>query len=171
VRMTEEALPGLEIDEHLDTQRRGLIGDRIAWASLAVVIVSAVLGLFGNGLLGPSSVTAPGGGLVVGYDRFTRFGADSILSVRVSSDVFDGDRFSVALPLGYLDAMRLDGVSPQPLEEVRSEREITYLFAAPDSAHATVRFDITASDVGPLSGAVTVGRTGTRVSLSQFLWP
>jgi hypothetical protein len=44
--------PGLQIDEHYRSQRRSWVADRIGWVVMALVMVAALAGLFGNSFIG-----------------------------------------------------------------------------------------------------------------------
>jgi hypothetical protein len=169
--MEDEDSPGLQIEEHLPSQRRGWVLERVAWIVVAIVLVAAVLGLFGNGLLTPTAVGTSGGTLIVSYERFGRYGADSVLRVEVSNEAFVDDRFTLSISTSYLDSMKIDDIAPQPIESRFSDRAAIFTFATPDAASAHVRFDMTGSDVGGLDGTVGLPSVGERTSFSQFLFP
>jgi hypothetical protein len=63
----------LQIDEDLAFQRREWKIQRVGWGAMALVIIAALLGVFGTGPL--SNATLEREGLRLEYERFCRFAA------------------------------------------------------------------------------------------------
>ena len=63
----------LQIDQDLDAQRHHWIAERVGWTVITLVILAALLGLFGSGWLSEASVGTPEGALRLEYSRFGRF--------------------------------------------------------------------------------------------------
>jgi hypothetical protein len=62
--------PGTEIDQDLEFQRRIWKLQRVAWAVMALVVLAAVLGLLGPGVLGMATAGGRSSPLWLEYDHF-----------------------------------------------------------------------------------------------------
>jgi hypothetical protein len=65
----------LEIEEYIGFQRRDWAVRHIAWAILALVVLAALLGLFGNGILSKANLGDDEMPLQLEYERFGRYKA------------------------------------------------------------------------------------------------
>jgi hypothetical protein len=84
----------LQIDEDPDAQRRHWIAERVGWTVITLVILAALLGLFGSGWLSEASVGTPEGALRLEYSRFGRFLAPTTLRLHLGPDVIHEGRVS-----------------------------------------------------------------------------
>ena len=55
--------------------------ERIAWLGMLLILVAALFGLFGDGLLSHRQLRTADGSMVLEYDRFGQVSADTILSL------------------------------------------------------------------------------------------
>lgn len=162
--------PGLQIDEHYGSQRRGWIADRIGWAVMALVTVAALVGLFGNGFVGLRDAKDSTGLLQVEYNRFGRSGADIVLTVQVGERAASQSEIAVWLPNEYLEAVRIDDISPAPdkTEAYADGLLFTFLTAGGD---LEALFDLTGDKVGPVRGLVGLGGPQGAAGFDQFFYP
>jgi hypothetical protein len=87
---------GLQITEDLDFQHRIWKLQRIGWAVMVLLILAAVLGLFGRGILSRAVVTDAQGQLSVEYSRFARFQAPVELVVRIQHAADEAPSFWIS---------------------------------------------------------------------------
>ena len=162
--------PGLQLDEHYGSQRRGWMADRIGWAVMAIVIVAALTGLFGNGFIGLRNAKDNTGLLEVEYNRFGRNGADITLTVVVRESAAAQSEIAIWLSNEYLDAVRIDDIRPTPdaTEAHANGLKFTFLTAGGD---LEAMFDLTGGKVGPVSGLVGLGGPQGAASFDQFFYP
>ena len=96
-------------------QRREWVIQRIAWVLMGVILLAALLGLFGDGPLSHASARSPDGRIRVAYERFLRNHAPGEFSVFVEPGAVDADgRVRVWLARDYLESVRLKEVVPAP---------------------------------------------------------
>lgn len=110
-RPTTAKLGDLEPSRDLAFQRKVWRVERAAWVGLALVLLAALAGLFGEGPLSDAVAEAPGGRLRLEYDRFARRGAETELRLRIAAS----DREPrLTLDHGYLDAVEVRAIEPEP---------------------------------------------------------
>jgi hypothetical protein len=167
----EELQHSLDLDEHLSTQRLGLWVSRSAWAAMAAVLVAALLGYLGGGPLSHRSARHPSG-IALDYDGFGRYGADSILSFEIPAGAAGGDTRSLWIDGDYLQSMKIDQITPEPDKVVQSSGGYRYMFLVSQQApDLEVTFDLTAAEVGGLTGAFSDRMATGATTFDQFLFP
>lgn len=133
---------------------------RLQYVFMALVIATAaftVAGLFGGG--GISLAQEAGGGAGIVYQRFARYGRETVVEVRPS----DG---RVGIPLAYFERFKLDAVVPEPrTQRVEGNRIVFEFDAAGDLA---VRFHLLPRRSGRSETVITAG---TAFTITQFTWP
>lgn len=101
--------------------RRWSVVQRIGRIVFGLVLVAALLGVFGTGPLAHATASAPGGAFRVDYDRFLRSTQSSALQVSPSSTGSGGG--DIELASSYVDDVEVSDVSPQPdSETARGDR-------------------------------------------------
>lgn len=136
---------------------------RLQYVFMALVILIAALtlaGLFGDGWLSRAKLTSAGAS--VSYQRFARFGKETLLQVGLPA----GDR-SVGLPLAYFERFKLDAVVPQPSGQRLEGNRVVFEFDA--AGKTTVRFHLLPRRPGVVEAVITAG--GVSFDLAQFTWP
>lgn len=158
----------LQIDEDLPFERRQWRVQRVGWVLMALVLLLALLGLFGGGPL--SHARRVDGGLGLEYERFVHASAPTTLRITLTpQDAVAG----VSLDQRYLKAMSVDQVHPQPNRvEVRADGR-TFYFDAPDSQPVSVEIDLRPPDAGLAAGILrSSGRESTReIHFWQLVYP
>ena len=110
--MDEFASRKYPIQEHIAFQRRTWVVERIGWVALVVIVLAALLGLFGGGPL--SRQTAGSDEMKVQYDRFQRV-------TKLASFTFlfapaaNAER-RLHLNREFQDAFEITGIFPTPLQ-------------------------------------------------------
>lgn len=158
----------IQLAEHIPFQERLWHVQRIGWVVFALIILAALLGLFGQGPL--SSATAESGRLQVDYERFARFESPTTFDLRVAPAASDMT-VEVWLSQGYLQQIEVVSISPPP-SEVRADNDrLIYVFALHQvGVIAQVTFHVTPLRTGLL--LAQAGLTNEQpVQFSQFIYP
>jgi hypothetical protein len=162
-------------EEHFPQERREWVVQRVAWVVMVLILVAALLGAFGNGVLSKRTANSEDGGLRVEYQKIVRFQAISELRLKI--DVKEpGDEGLVTLTIGggYLEHFELESVVPEP-EEQRSGEGHVVLMLRPvrpgEPVEVTVRAKV--EKLGEITGELSVqgGGLPQRVRLEQFALP
>lgn len=163
-----ERVGDLEIDQDMPFQERMWRAQRVGWAIMALLLVAALLGAFGTGLL--SRATAESGPLQVQYDRFVRFESPAQLEVRVAPGAA-GDDVRVTLSHEYLRHLLVEHITPQPEQVLDGGGRLTYVFALAGAGEpAEITFHLRPERPGLLHAQVGL-TDGQPTSFTQFVYP
>jgi hypothetical protein len=162
----------LEILEDMQFQERDWTRERVGWIAIAVILLVAVLGGFGHGLLGYRSVADGEGKLNVTYEQVARRGGVTNLDVTITAGAIVGDRVQLHLPDGYLDHIDIEAITPEPAESLPDGEGIVFEFQLDDQTpgDVTIRFDLRPDQVGTAEATVELV-DHTSVRFEQLLLP
>lgn len=110
----------LEVGEDLEFQRRMWAIQRVAWAVMGLLLLLALLGLFGPGPLSSARVGDRGDPARLEYRRFERLASPTTLRVQVAPGAAREGTVQVALDRRYLEGVRVQRVTPEP-DQVEAE--------------------------------------------------
>lgn len=158
---------GLELEQDLAFETAEWRAVRVTWIVLLLVMVGTGLGLFGAGPLSSVSLPAPDAPFSVEYGRFGRFGASMRLAVQVPPDADGAIRFS--LNQEFVQAFRIDTITPDPAEARLVPDGIEYRFDAEHTARRPVIFELQPARRWLVRGSVRAPE-GTR-EFWQFIYP
>ena len=153
----------LEIDQDVDYERRSLRLRRVFAVVWTLILVAALLGLFGTGPL--SDARAVDGSLHVGYERFTRFGTTT--EVTIEPGAGEG-MTNVAISRSYLQDFVIDAILPQPADAAVLPDRVVYTFEL--RLPTELKFFMTAREVGAKKATIW-GPAGDSLSYDQFVYP
>lgn len=160
----------LEIRYDLDYHRRLFLFQRLGWAAIAVLLLAALLGVVGAE--GPlNSGRAGDHRLQVEYERFPHQESRTQLRITLRGAAPDG-RLVLWLDRGFIGAVRLQQVTPQPNGVIAQADGVSYVFAAArPEATVDVGLLFEPQAAGRLRGEVRAGADGAPVRFTQFVYP
>lgn len=133
----------LDIEQDLTFQNRSWALQRVIWGLMALVILLAMLGLFGDGPLSRAVAGGSSKGLWVEYDRFARFQAPTVLKLHLTRQSPDVTQARVWVSNAFLDSCRLARINPEPVESIVESDRVEYVFLLGDPGQtSTVRMFI-----------------------------
>ena len=138
---------------------------RIGWVLVALFLVLAVAGLFGNGPLS-RAYTEDGAGRI-DYERFTRYGLSTDLVVTPAASAHGVNRVSISGD--YLEAFRVERITPEPAAVRMTGTQIVYEFASA-APGASISFHIRPQRLWHHSATVTID-AGAPLHISQLTYP
>ena len=161
----------LGIREDMRRQRAEWIIERAGWALIALVLVAALAGLLGHGPLSRATAGEPGSRLWAEYHRFERHQAPTELRVHLGPGAGSGGELRVWVGRGYLDAIELERVDPEPVAVEAGADQHVFVFAMPDPGRPTsVLFRFQPDTYGSLRGRLGLP-DGEEVTFDQFAYP
>jgi hypothetical protein len=159
----------LEIVQDARLQEIVWAWQRFMWIVFAGTILLALLGLFGGGPIGRTTLGNPGGRLVIEYDRFSRIQSPSSLDLEfrplqnVSSRIW--------VNRDYVERAGFQPVSPTPEREIAGPDGTTFVMAAsPVGRPVRVRFRLNPEGPGFLRARVRLD-DGPEVGFTQVVYP
>lgn len=161
----------LDIDEDLRFQRREWAFERVSWAAMALLILAALLGLFGRGPMSDHTVASPDGAVAIEYERFLNQRSTTTLTVRVSGDVTAAGTFRLAINSDYLEGVEVKQITPAPVVVEAGEGRHLFVFRAADPGRPTaVVFHLEPGGMATLHGRVSVAG-GPAAAFDQLVYP
>ncbi|HEX7045986.1 MAG TPA: hypothetical protein VF275_00235 [Gammaproteobacteria bacterium] len=136
---------------------------RLQYVFIALVIVIAglsIAGLFGGGWLSRTEASSDGASVV--YQRFMRYGNETVLEARLPAG-----NGSITIPLEYFGRLKLNTVVPQPQAQRIQGNRVVFEFGA--TGESVVRFHLLPLEPGASEAGIGVGNASFTVS--QFTWP
>lgn len=144
---------------------------RVAWAVLVLAVVAVLLGAFGGtGFISTASMRSPDGALEIHYQRLARRSAPATLEVRVAGVHVDGPELRLGLDRKYLEAARIERITPAPLRTESGDRQITFVLAATAGTPALVVFQLKMDAIGLERARVTLAPDRS-LEFTQFIYP
>ena len=149
---------------------------RVGWGVLAVLVVAALLGVFGRGPLAHAG--AGEGPLSMKFDRFLRHGAPSDLEIEVAAGSADAEgRVRLWFDRRYLEKVRVEKVIPEPEWMEAAAERVTYVFRASspkDPIHVVL--ELNPDRIGLQRGRAAVmggagGAGGAPLDFEQLVFP
>jgi hypothetical protein len=138
-----------------------------AWTFFALVLIAALLGLFGNGVA--SRARAEKSGLSLEYERFGRYQAPSTLELRLSAG---GSTLpAVWIARDFVDEIEIQQIDPTPeLVKVARDRLIYIFNVAQTNDAIAITFHFKPDGYGRARGRVGL-MDGPELIFSQFIYP
>lgn len=127
-----------DLEKQLRFHRSEWRVERIGWAFVALFLVLAFAGLFGGGPLSHASAQAATGRIE--YERFVRDGSPSELVITPAGGAAQGVS-RVAITAEYLEAFRVESITPEPTTVRMAGGQLVYEFAA-SAPGASISFHI-----------------------------
>ena len=169
-RLAMQRVGDLEIDQDLRFENAEWRAERAAWALMSLIILAAILGLFGSGVLNRSE--AYGEGIKVRYPRFGRVSSPTALEVTVAPALVKDGVVQVWLPREYAVSLEITSAIPPPETGTSTEDRVVYAFRAKPGVPANIVFQgrFAEGTMGFLTARIGI-ISGGEANFWQFVWP
>ena len=158
----ERIKTSLEIEEDINLHITGWIVQRIGWFLMLVFLLSAALGLFGNGVLSHKRITTSG--VTLQYEKFTRFENDTEIEIQADSQ---NGFIEVALSDQFTRHFKIDRIIPEPGDQKIIQRAKVFVF--PAAGKGEITFFVMAREKGRLHTAISIN--GIDFQYTNFIYP
>jgi hypothetical protein len=153
----------LEIEEHIDLQKKGWIVQRIGLCIMLVFVLLALFGLFGDGMLSKRTNTIRN--VTLEHERFYRHEGPMELKIEVGENRSAG--VDISFPVQYMKSFEVRSILPEPRENRVEHGKVHYLFDA--SGPTNITFYLTPREIGTIAGTVAVN--DAIFSVNHFIYP
>lgn len=162
---------GIELDEDRAHQRVEWRIERVGWSIMVLLVVAALLGLLGDGLLGEAR-QGRSDGLAVEYQRLQRAAAPTEYRFSVGPALASAGRVKLRFDAALLEDAELLSVVPEPETVTTGPEYIEFAFAVQDAGEAPGRisFRFKPTTFGRVKGHVAADGA-TPLLLDQFIYP
>ncbi|GBF04458.1 hypothetical protein DAERI_020055 [Deinococcus aerius] len=155
----------LQLEQDLAFQYRSWTWQRLGWVVMALLVVAAFLGLFGDGPLSEGQRTA-GGEVTLAYQRFARVENQSPLRLVVQ---VPGREVKITLSRDYADDVQVQTVTPQPDAMTSSPDGLSLTFQPERPGPLPITLFVEPERPGVGRGKLSVD--GAQVVFRQWIWP
>lgn len=159
------------LNDDVEFDRRQWKVQRVSWWVMLVVLIAALAGLFGNGVLSRARATDAGGSFAVQYERFQRFQLATPLRIRSERVPPDG-RVRLWLDRKYVQGHEVEWITPRPVHEILAPDRVIYEFTINDPARPPIEIVIRLrpDDTGLQTARLGL-EGGPEVTFHEFVYP
>jgi hypothetical protein len=158
------------VGEDLEFQRKWWTFEKLVWTFFAVILLFALLGLFGRGWLARTEKHSADGNLILKYDRIQRTGTPSDLTVIFGPDAIHDGHIRLYLSESIINGLGAQRISPQPQTSSLGDGGVTYTFPAIGRS-ATVLISDQPSGPGSFTFRAVLPDTNSSVESSVVVVP
>jgi hypothetical protein len=148
--------------------RREFLFERVGWVFMGLVVVAAILGLFGNGLL--SEAVLKNEQFQMKYHRFLHFGNLTSLDIEIASQKSEEGIVAIAFSNAYLHSFRIETIQPAPESSAHGDQILFWFTATGASEPVNVQIRLEPQKIGILEGKIFVNGEDAYV-FRQFVYP
>jgi hypothetical protein len=161
----------LDVGQDLAFEKRWWKIERSGWAVMLLVLVAAILGFLGPGLLTKKTAGKRNGPLWLEYYAFARYQAPMKLAVQVSPEAVTEKEVRLWLDRQYVEAIQIEHVDPEPESVAIAGERFVYTFKASDlRQNAKIMFHLEPNRFG--KAHVRLGLLdGPEIAFTQFVYP
>jgi len=159
----------LAVGEDLEFQYRWWRFEKAVWISFTLIIVAAILGVFGRGPLAKSSFQTPDGAMNIKYERVERFATPSLLRIEFGPGAIHEGKVQLWVSEGLITTLGNQRVIPQPSSSTLGQGGIFYTFPVTTNP-ATAQFELTPARPGAYNLKLRIPGS-QEVSLRIFVVP
>ncbi len=172
-RPIEDSVPKvndeLAVGSDLQFQQRWEKMETIIWVFLVIFLLLSLAGLFGRGPLAKATAQARDGSIQVEYERVQRFGAPSVLTVKINPAAIRNGQVQLWVSEALVKPLGNQRVVPQPEKSELTHGGILYSFPAFETS-ASIEFQAQPSAIG--ESELTMGVPGSpNVNLKIYVMP
>jgi hypothetical protein len=161
----------LEVGQDLKFEKHWWVIERCGWLVVLLILIAAVLGFFGPGLLTKKTAGQQGGPLWLEYSRYERNAKPIKLLIHLSPSAIKENELQLWIDGSYIEAMKVQRIEPEP-ESVKLEGDrFVYTFKARDlSSTSKILFHVEPDKFGTVAAGVGLVN-GPEVRFNQFVYP
>lgn len=156
------------IQEDMRMQQRVWRFERVGWYVLVLLVLMALVGLFGDGLLSDAEVTSRDGRVKVEYQRLSRSGTTDQMVITIRGN--PGQPVKMHIGGSLLREASIETLQPEPVSSLSQGRALLLELGTDKDGMATLYLTLRSESVGSLEGVVRVG-SESAVRFSTFLFP
>jgi hypothetical protein len=144
------------------------IFERVGWVFMALVIVAAMLGLFGKGYL--SEAVLDREQFQMKYQRFLHFGDLTSLEIEIPPQRSESGVVAIAFSNAYMHNFRIERIQPDPESSAHGDQILYWFTATRTGEPVKVQFRLEPQTIGTLEGEIFVNGEDGYI-FRQFVYP
>lgn len=161
----------LDINQDLEFQYNAWKRQKIAWKILLLVLLSALLGLLGDGPLSDAKKGEKTDKIWVEYQRLTRFQSLTKLKINLSQDTGNQGELRINLSQEYLQNNQIQQINPLPYYVETGQKHITYVFRQIQPPQpTTITFYLQPEQIGIINAEIKLPQAKP-IKFKQIVYP
>jgi hypothetical protein len=165
-------ISGIDINEDIDYQWREWRAQRIAWVFFGMILLAALLGLFGQGPLSKGRLGEPDSALSIEYEQIDRYQAPTDMTIFVGSNVAQEGLIRLSFNKEFMERVEVRQFVPEPESVLVGGEDVVYEFRVTDSAQPVeVRVDFEHEQAGLARGELRLEGAGSALEFASFVFP
>ena len=161
----------LETEENLAFQHRSWRWQTVGRWAVALLVIAAMVGLFGRGPLSRAEAATPDGRLRVEYPRLARTEATYRFTLHVAPEAVKNGEVAVTIDAALLEVLQVESVVPEPTAVELGRGQVTHRFRAGETdGLAPIALFLKASGYGRHSGRIGL-EGGASAEVALWLYP
>ncbi len=170
--MPVKRVGNIQVDQDLDFQRKEWNIQRIGSAAMALILLAALLGLFGaKGPFASTQAGKQGDPLWVEYQRFAHLISPNQFTVHISPQQISGQKLQVILQGSLTDTYQIQQVVPQPDQVQVNGSQLIYSFNVQPSGQPVDIIYFFLPNVAGTQQSSFALPGGQSVKVWQFIYP
>lgn len=159
----------LDIAQSLKAQQRLWLVQRWGRGFALLIILLALFGLFGNGML--SSQKASQGNWSIQYQRLGYFEAEQTYQISIKKSLVEDNQIKIWIENEALKQISVTKITPEPIRTVLSARKSIFIFSVKEEEELSdIYFSFKPKTFGRVSYELGV-LNGSSLALKHFYWP
>lgn len=152
----------MDLDENIEVQKKGWMIQRVGWILMAVLVILAAFGFFGDGMISKKYVQS--GDQKFEYQQYSRFESRMELKFDLHSN---SNQNIISFPVSYLEKFRVESILPDPKQNFSNSNRINYVFDGKGALK--IIFYLIPQNIGRLDADVLVN--DQRFNFNHFIYP
>ena len=146
--------------------------ERVAWGIMILLVLLGLGGLFAVGPLSSAVVSDEAGLVHLGYERFSRVSAPSLLRIELDHDAVHSGPVTIELSRPFVEAIQIERIQPAPSRElIGMEGGLAFEFAAIEPGQqALIQLFIKPAAMGLVEGSIAL-RGQSPIRFTQLVYP
>lgn len=147
------------------------VGQIVGQILMALLLIAALIGLFGSGPLSSATASSDGTLMQVLYDRFARYEGQSTLRIELAPGATSSDSVEIQISRSLLEDFQIESIAPEPDSVTAGSGQLTYTFEVDEPGQsAELVFHLRPQQIGLSTVEVGLG-DDEPVSFTQFVYP
>lgn len=143
--------------------------ERLGWGLVTLIVVLALVGVFGHGPASWTSTTSSQGGIVLDHQRVARHNADEQVTLHLGTSTVRDGRIELEVLGDWVQAVRVDSLVPEPSAQRSVPGGLLLEFEADAVAPTVVTLYYRAFRYGSQEAEISAG--GDRLGFTQWVLP
>ncbi|HZW40508.1 MAG TPA: hypothetical protein VFF33_14510 [Ignavibacteriaceae bacterium] len=155
----------LQIEHNFAQQKREWRFERIGWVIMSIILLAALLGFLGEGLLSHKSTGDSFTKMQIEYYNIERLETPMTISIYLNNIESTGKMVKLSVSRDYLSRMRVNSILPEPDKTEIDGMFYNYIFNSPkEKTNSLIQFELEPDRIGIANGVFKLNDIEQKIS-------